>query len=75
MISRSPRLQRSSSQPTFLLQGLARPKRRLVCGLTPVPIDDGVVAARQQTIDLYVREGVLPASYAAGSAFDRSFNV
>lgn len=50
-------------------------KTLLVRALTPVAIDDGVVAAQQQTIDLYVREGVLPASYAAAPAFDRSFNV
>ncbi|MBL6612618.1 MAG: ABC transporter substrate-binding protein [Reyranella sp.] len=50
-------------------------KTLLVRALAPVSIDDAVITAQQQTIDLYVREGVLPASYPAEPAFDRSFNV
>jgi sulfonate transport system substrate-binding protein len=50
-------------------------KTLLVRGLTPAPIDDAVVSAQQQTIDLYAREGVLPARYAAAPGFDASFNA
>lgn len=47
----------------------------LARGFTPVPIDAGVITDQQHTIDVYVKEGVLPASYNAAPAFDQSFNA
>jgi sulfonate transport system substrate-binding protein len=46
----------------------------LARGFSPVPVDAGVIADQQHTIDVYVKEGVLPASYDARPAFDPSFN-
>jgi hypothetical protein len=34
-----------------------------------------MMADQQQTVDLYAREGVLPARYDAATGFDASFNV
>src|SRR3954463_16632760 len=44
-------------------------------GFTPAPIDAGVIAGQQRTVDLYAREGVLPRRYDAADGFDVSFNV
>jgi sulfonate transport system substrate-binding protein len=44
-------------------------------GFAPVPIDARMMADQQQTVDLYAREGVLPARYDAATGFDASFNV
>ena len=47
----------------------------LARGFAPAPIDLGVIADQQHTVDVYVREGVLPARYDASAGFDLSFNV
>ncbi len=44
-------------------------------GFAPVPIDAQMIADQQHTVDLYVREGVLPNRYDASAGFDASFNV
>ncbi|MFO1027713.1 MAG: ABC transporter substrate-binding protein [Acetobacteraceae bacterium] len=43
-------------------------------GFKPVPIDAGVIADQQRTVDLYAKERVLPMRYDAASGFDASFN-
>ena len=40
----------------------------------PVPIDAEVVAAEQRTIDLYVRNGLIPKPLKAADVLDPSFN-
>ncbi len=44
-------------------------------GFEPAPIDAQMIADQQHTVDLYVREGVLPGRYDASAGFDASFNV
>ena len=44
-------------------------------GFAPVPIDAGVIAEQQHTVDVYVAEGVLPVHYDAALGFDASFNL
>ncbi len=43
-------------------------------GFRPAPIDAGVKADQQRTVDLYMKEGVLPIRYDAAAGFDISFN-
>ena len=38
-------------------------------------IDAQMIADQQHTVDLYAREGVVPARYDASAGFDASFNV
>jgi sulfonate transport system substrate-binding protein len=40
----------------------------------PVPIDSDVVSAEQRTIDLYVRNGLIPKTINATDVLDASFN-
>jgi len=40
-----------------------------------VPIDAEVVAAEQRTIDLYVRNGLIPKPLKAADVLDPSFNA
>ena len=47
----------------------------LARGFAPAPIDAAMIADQQRTVDLYVKEGVLPARYEAVSGFDASFNA
>ena len=47
----------------------------LARGFTPARIDGPLMADQQHTVDVYVREGVLPHQYDATSGFDASFNV
>jgi sulfonate transport system substrate-binding protein len=47
----------------------------LARGFAPAPIDAKMMADQQHTVDVYVREGVLPAQYDASSGFDASFNA
>jgi sulfonate transport system substrate-binding protein len=44
-------------------------------GFAPAPIDAAMIADQQRTVDLYAKEGVLPARYDAALGFDLSFNV
>jgi sulfonate transport system substrate-binding protein len=44
-------------------------------GFTPAPIDARMIADQQHTVDVYVREGVLPIHHDAALGFDASFNV
>ena len=44
-------------------------------GFAPAPIDAGVIAEQQHTVDVYVAEGVLPVHYDAALGFDASFNI
>jgi sulfonate transport system substrate-binding protein len=39
-----------------------------------VPIDDGVVADEQKTIDLYFRSGLIKQNLKAADIVDRSFS-
>ncbi len=43
--------------------------------ITPVPVDDQVVADEQRTADRYLRARLLHARLDAGPIFDRSFNA
>jgi sulfonate transport system substrate-binding protein len=43
-------------------------------GFSPVSIDQGVITDQQRTIDLFVREHVLPERDDAAAGFDTSFN-
>jgi sulfonate transport system substrate-binding protein len=47
----------------------------LARGFTPAPIDAAMITDQQHTIDVYVKEGVLPARYDATLGFDTSFNA
>ncbi len=47
----------------------------LARGFAPTPIDAAMIAEQQRTVDVYVKERVLPANYDAGAGFDTSFNV
>ncbi len=42
--------------------------------IRPVAIDEGVVADEQRTIDLYVRQGLIPKRLDAAAILDPSFN-
>ena len=44
-------------------------------GFLPVPVDEQVIAAQQRTVDLYTREGLLPAGVDVRGSFDPSFNA
>lgn len=46
----------------------------LARGFTPAPIDAQMIADQQHTVDVYAREGVLPARYNAALGFDATFN-
>jgi sulfonate transport system substrate-binding protein len=46
----------------------------LVRGFAPAPIDARMIADQQHTVDVYFREGVLPARYDAAEGFDATFN-
>jgi sulfonate transport system substrate-binding protein len=43
-------------------------------GFSPVPIDAGVIADQQHTVEVYAKEGVLPRSYDVTAGFDPAFN-
>jgi sulfonate transport system substrate-binding protein len=45
-----------------------------VRGFTPAPIDVRMIADQQHIVDVYFKEGVLPAPYDAAAGFDASFN-
>jgi sulfonate transport system substrate-binding protein len=47
----------------------------LARGFAPAPIDARMIADQQHTIDVYVKEGVLPVRYDAAAGFDASFNA
>jgi sulfonate transport system substrate-binding protein len=47
----------------------------LARGFTPAPIDAQMIADQQHTVDVYVREGVLPKHDNAALGFDASINV
>jgi sulfonate transport system substrate-binding protein len=47
----------------------------LARGFAPAPIDARMIADQQRTVDVYVKEGVLPAPYDAATGFDASFSV
>jgi sulfonate transport system substrate-binding protein len=47
----------------------------LARGFAPAPIDAAMIADQQRTVDLYVKEGVLPTRYDAASGFESSFNA
>jgi sulfonate transport system substrate-binding protein len=47
----------------------------LVRGFTPAPIDTRMIADQQHTVDVYFKEGILPARYDAAAGFDASFNL
>jgi sulfonate transport system substrate-binding protein len=40
-----------------------------------VPIDEAVIAAEQRTINLYVRNGLIPKRLEAAEILDPSFNA
>ena len=44
-------------------------------GFLPVPVDEQVIAAQQRTVDLYTREGLLPAGVDVRGSFDPSFDA
>jgi sulfonate transport system substrate-binding protein len=46
----------------------------LARGFSPAPIDTQMIADQQHTVDVYVKEGVLPVHYDAATGFDVSFN-
>jgi sulfonate transport system substrate-binding protein len=46
----------------------------LTRGFAPAPIDAAMIADQQRTIDVYVKERVLPVHYDAAAGFDASFN-
>ncbi|MDR3529242.1 MAG: ABC transporter substrate-binding protein [Rhodopila sp.] len=46
----------------------------LARGFAPAPIDAQMIADQQHTVDVYAREGVLPARYNAALGFDATFN-
>jgi sulfonate transport system substrate-binding protein len=50
-------------------------KTLLARGFAPAPIDAVMMVDQQRTVDVYVREGILPAHYDASAGFDASFNV
>jgi sulfonate transport system substrate-binding protein len=54
--------------PSVAVNWLSRARIRLA------PIDDGVVADEQKTIDLYVRAGLIKQKLDAGEIVDRSFS-
>jgi sulfonate transport system substrate-binding protein len=54
--------------PSVAVNWLSRARIRLA------PIDDGVVADEQKTIDLYVRSGLIKQKLDAGEIVDRSFS-
>jgi sulfonate transport system substrate-binding protein len=47
----------------------------LARGFSPAPIDAAMITDQQHTIDVYVKEAVLPARYDAALGFDTSFNA
>ena len=57
-----------SIPPAVPLNWLSRAKIRIV------PIDDGVVADEQKTIDLYFRSGLIKQKLNAADIVDRSFS-
>ncbi len=54
--------------PSVPLNWLTRAKIRIA------PIDDGVAADEQKTIDLYLRSGLIKQKLDANAIVDRSFN-
>ena len=54
--------------PEVALNWLSRAK------ISIAPIDDGVVADEQKTIDLYFRAGLIKQKLEASAIFDRSFS-
>jgi len=47
----------------------------LARGFVPAPIDAAMIADQQHTVDVYAKEGVMPARYDAALGFDASFNA
>ena len=47
----------------------------LARGFVPAQIDAAMIADQQHTVDVYAKEGVMPARYDASLGFDASFNV
>src|SRR5258708_33154526 len=58
-----------NTPPAVPLNWLSRAKIRIA------PIDDGVVADEQKTIDLYFRSGLIKQKLNAADIVDRSFSV